>query len=202
MEVRLPSPFCPTLSLLRAPLLTLFHLRTQYYEEITIPAPKAVPFRFNETLVPISDMDPWGKRTFHVRRLVLSSLSFTQGHFADPLALVLARAQAYKTLNRLQSIVFPVGYKSNENMLVCAPTGAARPSFSLSPSMIDAPEHLSLTPCRARRAKPTSRSSRSCAACRSSPLSPSPRSRPRPLSLPPRRTRSSTSRRSRRSRPR
>jgi len=39
----------------------------QYYEEITIPAPKAVPFRFNEKLVPIGDMDPWGKRTFHVR---------------------------------------------------------------------------------------------------------------------------------------
>ncbi|GAA5928999.1 hypothetical protein JCM3775_006708 [Rhodotorula graminis] len=75
----------------------------EYYEEITIPAPKAVPFRFNEKLVPISDMDPWGKRTFH----------------------------AYKTLNRLQSIVFPVGYKSNENMLVCAPTGAGKTDVAL-----------------------------------------------------------------------
>jgi len=37
------------------------------------------------------------------------------------------RDQAYKTLNRLQSIVFPVAYGSNENMLVCAPTGAVRP---------------------------------------------------------------------------
>ena len=132
MEVRLPSPFFPTLSLLRAPLLTLFHFRTQYYEEITIPAPKAVPFRFNETLVPISDMDPWGKRTFHVRRLVLSLPSPARGRSAEPIALVPVRAQAYKTLNRLQSIVFPVGYKSNENMLVCAPTGAVRPSLSLS----------------------------------------------------------------------
>lgn len=29
----------------------------------------------------------------------------------------------YKSLNRMQSIVFPVAYRSNENMLVCAPTG-------------------------------------------------------------------------------
>lgn len=36
------------------------------------------------------------------------------------------RSQAYKTLNRLQSIVFPVAYTTNENMLVCAPTGAVR----------------------------------------------------------------------------
>lgn len=41
-------------------------------------------------------MDAWGQRTF----------------------------KAYKTLNRLQSIVFPVAYNTNENMLVCAPTGA------------------------------------------------------------------------------
>lgn len=61
-----------------------------------IPAPKAVPFRFDEALLPINKMDAWGQRTFH----------------------------AYKSLNRLQSIVFPVAYGTNENMLVCAPTGA------------------------------------------------------------------------------
>lgn len=31
-----------------------------------IPAPKAVPFRFDESLIPISSMDAWGQRTFHV----------------------------------------------------------------------------------------------------------------------------------------
>ncbi|BGP22414.1 DNA/RNA helicase, DEAD/DEAH boxtype [Rhodotorula toruloides] len=75
----------------------------ELYEEITIPAPKAVPFRFNESLVPIGEMDAWGKRTFH----------------------------AYKTLNRLQSVVYPVAYKSNENMLVCAPTGAGKTDVAL-----------------------------------------------------------------------
>ncbi|GAA5829196.1 hypothetical protein JCM11251_004156 [Rhodosporidiobolus azoricus] len=75
----------------------------ELYEEITIPAPRAVPFRFDEKLVPIKDLDIWGQRTFH----------------------------AYKTLNRLQSIVFPVANKSNENMLVCAPTGAGKTDVAL-----------------------------------------------------------------------
>lgn len=44
---------------------------SQNYEEIVIPAPKAVPFRFNEALVPIKDMNPWGKRTFHVSQFPL-----------------------------------------------------------------------------------------------------------------------------------
>ncbi|GAA6042641.1 hypothetical protein JCM8097_008262 [Rhodosporidiobolus ruineniae] len=84
------------------PLGTLRETK-ELYEEITIPAPRAVPFRFNEKLVPIKELDPWGQRTFH----------------------------AYKTLNRLQSIVFPVANKSNENMLVCAPTGAGKTDVAL-----------------------------------------------------------------------
>lgn len=31
----------------------------------------------------------------------------------------------YKTLNRIQSRIFQAAFYSNENMLVCAPTGAA-----------------------------------------------------------------------------
>ncbi|SCV72482.1 BQ2448_4019 [Microbotryum intermedium] len=73
------------------------------YEEIMIPAPNPVPFRFNENPVPISAMDAWGKRTFH----------------------------AYTSLNRLQSIVYPVAYGTNENMLVCAPTGAGKTDVAL-----------------------------------------------------------------------
>ncbi|KAK4699669.1 hypothetical protein P7C70_g6591, partial [Phenoliferia sp. Uapishka_3] len=73
------------------------------YEEITIPAPKAVPFRFDEALLPIKDMDQWGQRTFH----------------------------AYKSLNRLQSIVFPLAYSTSENLLICAPTGAGKTDVAL-----------------------------------------------------------------------
>ncbi|KAK2067739.1 hypothetical protein P8C59_001452 [Phyllachora maydis] len=34
--------------------------------------------------------------------------------------------KGYKTLNRMQSLVFPVAYKTNENLLICAPTGAGK----------------------------------------------------------------------------
>lgn len=89
-----------------------------------IPAPKAVPFRFDEALLPINEMDPWGQRTFHAS--VLSPCDSIR------LTNVFLSVQAYKTLNRLQSIVFPVAYKTNENMLVCAPTGAVRPTLPSS----------------------------------------------------------------------
>ena len=34
--------------------------------------------------------------------------------------------RGYKSLNRMQSLVYPIAYKTNENMLICAPTGAVR----------------------------------------------------------------------------
>ncbi|PJF19335.1 hypothetical protein PSACC_00855 [Paramicrosporidium saccamoebae] len=39
--------------------------------------------------------------------------------------------QGYKTLNRMQSAVFPVAHGSNENMLVCAPTGAGKTDVAM-----------------------------------------------------------------------
>lgn len=36
-----------------------------------------------------------------------------------------------KEFNRIQSEVFPVAYNSNENMLVCAPTGAGKTNIAL-----------------------------------------------------------------------
>jgi antiviral helicase SLH1 len=32
--------------------------------------------------------------------------------------------KGYASLNRVQSIVFPIAFGTNENILVCAPTGA------------------------------------------------------------------------------
>jgi antiviral helicase SLH1 len=37
----------------------------------------------------------------------------------------------YKTLNRMQSLIYDVGYNTNENMLVCAPTGAGKTDVAL-----------------------------------------------------------------------
>jgi antiviral helicase SLH1 len=43
--------------------------------------------------------------------------------------------KGYKTLNRMQSLVYPVAHKTSENMLICAPTGAVSPlvpTFTIS----------------------------------------------------------------------
>ncbi|RCH92282.1 hypothetical protein CU097_011673 [Rhizopus azygosporus] len=39
--------------------------------------------------------------------------------------------KAYDTLNRVQSIVYPIAYETNENMLVCAPTGAGKTDVAM-----------------------------------------------------------------------
>ncbi|QPG94762.1 hypothetical protein C2857_006922 [Epichloe festucae Fl1] len=74
------------------------HHQFDKYEEYSVPAGrKGVPGP-GEKLVKISDLDGLCRNTF----------------------------KGYKTLNRMQSLVFPVGYKTNENMLICAPTGAGK----------------------------------------------------------------------------
>ncbi|KFG83904.1 activating signal cointegrator 1 complex subunit 3 [Metarhizium anisopliae] len=68
------------------------------YEEYFVPAGRKGTLGPGEKLVAISDLDGLCRNTF----------------------------KGYKTLNRMQSLVFPVGYKTNENMLICAPTGAGK----------------------------------------------------------------------------
>lgn len=68
------------------------------YEEYFVPAGKKGVPRPGERLVKISELDGLCRNTF----------------------------KGYKTLNRMQSLVYPVGYKTNENMLICAPTGAGK----------------------------------------------------------------------------
>ncbi|KAI0013120.1 Sec63-domain-containing protein [Xylariaceae sp. FL0662B] len=74
--------------------------RKQYekYEEYFIPAGKAGTLRPGQKLVNIADMDGLCRKTF----------------------------KGYKTLNRMQTLVYPVAYKTSENMLICAPTGAGK----------------------------------------------------------------------------
>ncbi|EEY19054.1 activating signal cointegrator 1 complex subunit 3 [Verticillium alfalfae VaMs.102] len=66
------------------------------YEEYSIPAGKKGTLGPGRKLVNIADMDGLCRATF----------------------------KGYKSLNRMQSLVHPVAYKTNENMLICAPTGA------------------------------------------------------------------------------
>lgn len=75
------------------------------HEEIVIPYPE------NQTNKWISDS----------KLVKVAQLDFLcQGTFKN-----------YSTLNKMQSLVFPVAYSTNENMLVCAPTGAGKTDVAL-----------------------------------------------------------------------
>ncbi|KAI9802946.1 MAG: hypothetical protein M1825_002177 [Sarcosagium campestre] len=68
------------------------------YEEYSIPATKVGVLATGQRLVQIAEMDGLCRQTF----------------------------RGYKSLNRMQSLVYPVAYGTNENMLICAPTGAGK----------------------------------------------------------------------------
>jgi antiviral helicase SLH1 len=80
--------------------LPLGSQRTEHekYEEYSIPAAKVGVLGTGRKLVEIQEMDGLCRRTF----------------------------KGYKTLNRMQSLVYPVAYRTSENMLICAPTGAGK----------------------------------------------------------------------------
>lgn len=73
------------------------------YEEINLPANKASDLKFGETRVKISDLDEIGQTAF----------------------------KGIKELNRIQSIVFERAYYSNDNLLICAPTGAGKTNVAM-----------------------------------------------------------------------
>ncbi|OLY81608.1 putative helicase mug81 [Smittium mucronatum] len=73
-----------------------------YYKEVTIPrAYNSKKKHFD--LVNIDEMDFLCKGTF----------------------------KGYKTLNTIQSVIYPTVYKTNENILVCAPTGAGKTEIGM-----------------------------------------------------------------------
>ena len=68
------------------------------YEEFSIPATKVGTLAAGQSLIAIDEMDGLCQKTF----------------------------KGYKSLNRMQSLVYPVAYNTSENMLICAPTGAGK----------------------------------------------------------------------------
>ncbi|KAK2947264.1 putative DExH-box ATP-dependent RNA helicase DExH14 [Blattamonas nauphoetae] len=72
-------------------------------EEIILPVSNPSPLGPNERLIPISEIDEWA-------RPALGGLT---------------------TLNRIQSRVYTSAFKSNENLLICAPTGAGKTVIAL-----------------------------------------------------------------------
>ncbi|KAH9270511.1 hypothetical protein BASA83_007323 [Batrachochytrium salamandrivorans] len=73
------------------------------FEEVEIPVANTSPIRDSESRVMISSMDKTAQSAF----------------------------KGYESLNRVQSIVHPIAYDTNENMLVCAPTGAGKTDVAM-----------------------------------------------------------------------
>ncbi|PVI04840.1 Sec63-domain-containing protein [Periconia macrospinosa] len=74
------------------------HYDDNVYEEYAIPAAPVGTIGAGRKLIEIKDLDGLCQRTF----------------------------KGYKSLNRMQSLVYPVAYQTSENMLICAPTGAGK----------------------------------------------------------------------------
>ncbi|KAG0180469.1 DEIH-box ATPase [Apophysomyces sp. BC1034] len=73
------------------------------YEEIHVPAPKAHTFEAGEKLVPIKDLPQWAQEAF----------------------------PGAESLNRVQSRLYPTAFGSDENVLLCAPTGAGKTNVAM-----------------------------------------------------------------------
>ena len=76
---------------------------TDVFQEVTIPPSRTVPPRVGERLIPIGEMDELCRHSF----------------------------PGYQTLNRIQSIIYPTVYTTNENLLICAPTGAGKTDVAM-----------------------------------------------------------------------
>ena len=91
-----------------------FRNKCSKYEEVVIPLPlQRVPEGSPEDLVPIDSLDPLVQMAF----------------------------KGTKTLNRLQSKVFESALYSNENLLICAPTGAGKTNVAMLTIMHEISKH-------------------------------------------------------------
>lgn len=93
-------------------------VQESFYEEVTTPPSRPLPYRAGERLVPLAEMD-----------------ALCQGAFRN-----------YQTLNRLQSAVYPTAYGTNENMLVCAPTGAGKTDVAMLTVLRCVSRHATIAP--------------------------------------------------------
>ncbi|XP_062896378.1 activating signal cointegrator 1 complex subunit 3 [Mobula hypostoma] len=84
------------------------------YEQVVIPATHPMPIGIEEKPVEIRDLDEIGQMAF----------------------------KGMKRLNRIQSIVFEAAYNTNENMLICAPTGAGKTNIAMLTVLHEIRKHV------------------------------------------------------------
>nr|XP_045603528.1 activating signal cointegrator 1 complex subunit 3-like [Procambarus clarkii] len=83
-------------------------------EEVEIPVSDPAPPEVGGKLFPVSDLDKIGQMAF----------------------------KGCKTLNRIQTVVYPVAYHSNDNLLICAPTGAGKTNIAMLTVVHQIKQHL------------------------------------------------------------
>ena len=76
--------------------------------------------------------------------LTLFVFSFSNCKFIHILFLQIARLafKGTKELNRIQSVVFDTAYNSNQNLLICAPTGAGKTNIAMLAVLHELKQHL------------------------------------------------------------
>lgn len=91
-----------------------FRKQRKGYEEVHVPAIKPKPFDENEKLMPIADLPKYVQPVF----------------------------EGFKTLNRIQSRLWKCCLETDENMLLCAPTGAGKTNVALLTMMREIGKHI------------------------------------------------------------
>lgn len=91
-----------------------FRKQRKGYEEVHVPALKPKPFDSEEILVPIEKLPAYAQPAF----------------------------EGFKTLNRIQSRIYKKCLESDENMLICAPTGAGKTNVALLTMMRELGKHI------------------------------------------------------------
>uniref|UniRef100_A0A8C7QQA8 U5 small nuclear ribonucleoprotein 200 kDa helicase n=1 Tax=Oncorhynchus mykiss TaxID=8022 RepID=A0A8C7QQA8_ONCMY len=93
-----------------------FRKQRKGYEEVHVPALKPKPFADDEVLVVIEKLPKYAQAGF----------------------------EGFKTLNRIQSKLFKTAMETDENLLVCAPTGAGKTNVALMAMLREIGKHINL----------------------------------------------------------
>lgn len=91
-----------------------FRKQRKGYEEVHVPALKPKPFGENEKLQPIEQLPKYVQPVF----------------------------DGFRTLNRIQSRLYKTALESDENLLLCAPTGAGKTNVALLCMMREIGKHI------------------------------------------------------------
>ncbi|CDS42389.1 U5 small nuclear ribonucleoprotein 200 kDa [Echinococcus multilocularis] len=92
-----------------------FRTQKKGYEEVHVPALRSKPFDQDETLLKIEKLPAYAKAAF----------------------------DGLKTLNRIQTRLYNAAMKTDENLLLCAPTGAGKTNVALLCIMHEIGHHIS-----------------------------------------------------------